>query len=213
MKNIFQSSTYTLVLILFISTFSNAQISLGVKGGISNAWEFYGDVGLPEGAQIDVNGYHFAILSYYELTPFLSVGVEPGYVQRGAACVPGWNEWVGDTKFMLNYIELPLMLRGNVSFFNDQIEIYGKTGISGGFVQKGMEIIDPQSDGIPITRTKIDFKDEFESLQRFDYGIYGGLGFAFNFGQNSFFIEGDYYHGLRDFDRLNTSKNRSIQLE
>ncbi len=79
-------------------------------------------------------------------------------------------------------------------------------------VQKGTEITTFPKDINPPIKTTIDFENSFSSLNKFDHGAYGGIGFGFNFGMNQLFIEGNYYHGLKDFDDDNTSKNRSLQL-
>lgn len=189
-----------------------AQFSIGIKGGASNAWEYYGDVDLPDGAEIDVNGFYISILSYYRFSKHISIGIEPGYVQRGAACVPGWNPFVGDTKFMLNYIEAPLFLKANTTLFKDKISLFGKLGMGGSYLQSGIEIIESAFPEIPDLRTKIDYEGRFESLNAFDYGAYGGAGIGFNFGDTQLFLEGNYYHALMDFDSNNTSQNRSLQL-
>jgi len=212
-QSVYQIAIYSFLLIcLFLSTNLEAQISIGVKGGYSNAWEDYGDVELPDDAQIDVNGYYFSILSYLRINKHLDIGLEPGFVQRGAACVPGFNIFEGDTEFQLNYIELPLMIRGNISFAKEKIEVFGKVGYGGAMVQKGTEKLTIFGSDEPPTETKIDFENEFSSLNKFDHGAYGGFGIGFNFGKNQLFLEGNYYHGLKDFDNNNTSKNRSLQL-
>ena len=201
-----------LPVVLFITNQSVAQFSIGIKSGISNAWEYYGDVDLPEGAEIDVNGYYFSVLGYYDLSKNLSIGIEPGFVQRGAACVPGWSPFIGDTEFNLNYIETPVFLRGNIGFLKDRISVFGKVGFGGSYLQHGVEIEESQFPEIPDNETVIDFEGKFKTLSRYDYGAYGGAGIAVHFGATQLFIEGNYYHALKNFDSENISQNRSLQL-
>ena len=201
-----------IIVCLLLSNHLNAQISIGVKGGYSNAWENYGDVVLPDDAQIDVSGYYFSVLSYLKINKHLDIGIEPGYVQRGAACVPGFNVFVDDTEFRLNYIELPLMIRGNFSFAKEKLEVFGKLGYGGSMIQKGTEIQTIFGSDEPPLETRIDFENQFSSLNKYDHGMYGGFGFGFNFGKNQLFLEGNYYHGLKDFDDNNASTNRSLQI-
>ena len=213
-KSVLQITFLTcFIFCLFNSTQLDAQITIGIKGGYSNAWEEYGDVGLPDDAQIDVKGYHVSVLSYLKINKHLDIGIEPGWVQRGAACIPGWGPiFEGDTEFKLNYLELPLMVRGNFSFAKDRIEIFGKVGYGASMVQKGTEIVTMFNSDNPPVKTEIDFKDEFSSLNKYDHGAYGGFGLGFNLGKNQLFVEANYYHGLKDFDNNNTSLNRSLQL-
>ena len=204
--------TFFLLFTFLFSYQVEAQISIGIKGGYSNAWEYYGDVDLPDDAQIDVDGYYFSLLSYLKLNKHLDIGVEPSFVQRGAACIPGFDPFLGDTEFQLNYIEIPLMLRGNICFLNDKLEAFGKIGYGASMVQKGIGQTTFIGSEDPPIITEIDFSNPLSSLNRFDHGLYGGLGLGVNLGNNQLFLEGNYYNAFRDFDSNNTSKNRSLQL-
>lgn len=210
-------STFLFLSSFILFTFSlDAQLSIGLKAGYSNAWEEYGDIDLPADAEIDVRGFYISALAYYKLSKHISIGIEPGYVQRGAACVPGWLEFTMDTQFKLNYLELPVFVRADKSFLNDKFVLFAKVGFGGSYLQRGTEVIETTIIGlIPETvveRNKIDFKGEYASLNQFDYGLYGAFGLAYNIGNNQLFVEGTYYNALIDFDNENTSKNRSIQI-
>lgn len=201
------------MLCLFYSSQLEAQLSIGIKGGYSNAWEEYGDVNLPDDAEIDVNGFFISLLSYYKINKHLAIGLEPGYVQRGAACRPGWEPvFEGDTKFVLNYLELPVMIRGNISLFKEKMEVFGKIGYGVSMLQKGTEVVTSFDSDDPPVSTKIDFEGRFSALNKYDHGAYGGLGFGFNLGKNQLFVEANYYHASIDFDDNNTSLNRSLQF-
>ena len=108
----------------------------------------------------------------------MQVGIEPGFVQRGAACIPGFNPFIGDTEFRLNYIELPLMVRGNFSFAKERLEVFGKVGYGGSMVAKGTEVLTIIGSDEPPEETEIDFQNQFSSLNKYDHGLYGGFGFC-----------------------------------
>lgn len=203
-----------LIFFLFCSTQLKAQLTIGIKGGYSNAWEDYGDVNLPDDAEIDVKGFYISLLSYYKINKHLAIGLEPGYVQRGAACRPGWEPvFAGDTKFVLNYLELPVMIRGNFSLLKEKIEIFGKIGYGASMLQKGTEVVTSFAPINPSTiETEIDFEGKFSALNKYDHGAYAGFGFGFNLGKNQLFVEANYYHASIDFDDNNTSLNRSLQF-
>ena len=76
---------------------------------------------------------------------------------------------------------------------------------------KRQEETDLSGDGDPVA-TVVDLKND-ERLNRFDYGFYGNLGLALPLKKgSSLFLEGGYYHGLKDADQFNTSKNRNVSL-
>ena len=90
---------------LFIQE-SNAQISIGIKGGYSRAWQNYGDVVVPDDAITHIHGFHANLQGYYAFNKYFQIGIEPGFARRGAACIPGWNGGInpnpifpGDSKF------------------------------------------------------------------------------------------------------------------
>lgn len=189
-----------------------AQFSLGIKGGYTVAWEYYGEILLPDDAEIDVRGFNISALAYYQLNRFLRVGIEPGYVQRGAACVPGsFPVFRGDTKFYLDYAELPIMASFHLPILKNKFEISAKTGYGAAFLIKAIReqaLFGPDE---PPIREKMEL-GENSILNRWDHGFYGGIGIARNLGTHQIFLESDFYLGLVDAERFNTSKNRSIDL-
>lgn len=201
--------TALLVALLLVSLSSNAQLSFGVEGGYTKSKQHYGELELPENANTSVNGFNVSGLLYYNFGKYFRVGVEPGIAKRGAACEPGWQPvFEGDTKLHTTYFELPLMVSGGLPLLNDKIEVYGKLGYGQSTIIAGnREIIDFNSDD-PPTRTRIAV-GKTEQARKWDHGLYGSLGVGYNIGKHQIFLESDYYFGLKDFDRLNTSKNRS----
>lgn len=207
--------------IFFLTLFSiceiQAQISFGIKTGYTRARQDYGNITLPENAEVHVEGFHIATSSYFQFHKYFRVGLEPGYVERGAACFPGWGgrpEFVGDTKLLLKYVELPIMISGVLPLFKNKLEASAKIGYGLSFIVKGFQE-EEQSDfpgtEVSTTKTKINF-NEFPNLNRWDNGVYGGLGLGYNFGRSQLFLEFDYYWGLKNVDKENTSKNRVYDL-
>ncbi|MEM9917494.1 MAG: outer membrane beta-barrel protein [Bacteroidota bacterium] len=206
-------SIYYCLLLAFCSVYQlNAQMSLGVKGGYTKAWEDYGDVELPEDAEIHVEGFNVSLTAFWKFNRYLSVGVEPGFVQRGAACVPGWMPiFEGDTKFFLNYVEMPLMAMGHLPLFGDRLELFAKGGYGLSYLASATrEETIFNGENPQVTRTKMELGGENSILNRWDQGIYTGLGVACKIGPGQVTLEGNYFHGLKDADKTNTSENRSI---
>ncbi len=192
----------------------HAQFSLGVRGGFTRSWEEYGAVTLPNDATIHVDRLQVSGLAYYSFGKYFSVGIEPGFVQRGAACIPGWNGggglFVGDTKFLLNYVELPLMAKVSVPLYR-QLKIFGKAGYGVARIVSAYEETSFLGTDQATIKSSLDF-DANPSLQKWDHGLYGSVGLSFDIGANQIFVESLYYAGQRDFDTSFTSKNRGYHL-
>ena len=151
-------------------------------------------------------------LAYFELNKTFSVGIEPGYAQRGAACVPGIIIFHNDATVYLNYLELPLMISAKFPMFNNKFEVLGKAGYGISKVLNGYEEYRDTGFEAP-EKYPIDFTNPFGiNVYKWDNGIYGGLGFGYNLGANQLFMESTYYIGMKDVDKYATSKNRSIHF-
>ena len=124
----------------------HAQLSFGASSGYTRAWQNYGDVVLPDDAVTHIHGFNAEFQMYYQLNRFLSLGVEPAFTRRGAACVPGWNGGInpnpifpGDSRFLLDYVEAPLMIQGNFGFFNNRFVVQPALGYGWSMMVNGRE--------------------------------------------------------------------------
>lgn len=201
----------SLLLLFCTLTPARAQFYLGIKGGISKAWEHYGDIGLPDDARIHIRGGNLSALAYYRVGRYLQIGIEPGFVRRGAACIPGFEVFDQDTKLLLNYVELPLMLTSRLPLLPGKVDLVGKAGYGMSYLTSAyLEVID--LNGIqPTTRNKMDL-DAPDGLKRYDRGFYGSLGFAYLLGGSQLQLEGTYYRGQPNVDRFSVSENRGLSL-
>ncbi len=191
-----------------------SQSYFGIKGGYTNAWPDYGQTVLPDNAQTDVNGLNFSLLYYKPLNKHFHIGIEPGFIQRGAACFPGWQPvFVGDTKVKLNYVELPIMASFNVPLSKTNFGIYAKLGYGAAFLLSAMqELIDLNSKAAPI-RSRIDLGADDSRLIRIDHGLHSSLGIAYTIGNNhKLILESNFYYGLSNYDKINVAKNRSLNV-
>lgn len=198
-------------IILFTSTQAYSQITVGFKTAFVKAWEEYGDVGLPDDANIHINSIKVSALIYKPIGNFMELGIEPGYVQRGAACEPGFIIFQQDTKLEINYLELPVMAKFNLKTKNQKFSLFSKIGGSASMAfsayREVMEIPDLQ----PFSRTKLELNDN-DALSRWDYGLYGGLGMEVAIGPGRLLMEGNYYYGIPNVDSFNRSQNRSVEI-
>lgn len=195
--------------LISIQVFS--QQSFGIKGGYTEAWEDYGDVFLPPNADTHISGFHISALGYTSVNNWFSIGIEPGYVKRGAACVPGFTTPVFDTQFNLNYIELPVMAKGSIPLFKNKMEIFGKLGYGVSYLAAAYEVQEDLFGDLPDVKMKMSL-DETGILHRWDHGIYSAAGFGYNFSASQLFTSFDFYYGMMDAEKNNTSKNRSFNI-
>lgn len=202
------------ILLLFCCSsvfIANAQISIGVKGGYTKAWEFY-NRDLPETAEISVNTFNFSALLYKPLSKRLQIGIEPGYAKRGAACVPGWGPvFVADTRLFLNYVDLPVMVSGGIPFWKKRFEVFGKAGYGISRLVSAFEQSTLTDWENPGPRQPLPLKDS-ETLNRIDHGAHGAAGLSMKLGPGKIMLETDWYMGFRDADKGTTSKNRTASI-
>lgn len=204
-------------LLPFIVLFSlkqlQAQISISLKAGASKAWQDYGpDVLLPDGAETHIYGLNTTLSAYYDLGKYLRVGIEPGYVRRGAACEPGFiGPFIGDTKLLLDYVQMPLMVSGKLPLMKERFELFAKLGY-GPSVMMGAAREEIILNGDEPAQVRREDLSDFSQLNRWGHGAYGGIGMGLNLGPNQIFLECQGYASFRDANSFNVSKNRSINI-
>ena len=205
------SHKLTLLLLTIAPLFAKAQVNVGLKGGLTRAWEFY-NLDLPEDAKITVTQMHISGMVYYDLKSFVRIGVEPGFVQRGAACEPGWQPaFEGDTRLFLDCVELPVMISGHLPVDEGRLELFAKAGYGLTMVVRGRNefVLIGTDTSDDITRIPL---GRGSRLNRWDTGFYGGAGIGARIGPGNLIFETSAYAGLIDADRFNTSKNRSVNF-
>lgn len=199
----------TLLSGLYLTPLS-AQFSIGLKSGLTRAWEDYGDTDLPDDAVIHVNGYHISGLAYYHFNNRWQLGIEPGFVQRGAACVPGFGIFDRDTRLLLNYVELPLKIAYAQPLIKDRVALSGRFGFGTALITTAYQEVIDLSGNTPPERTRL--PADGSAVRQWDHGLHGGLGLGYNLGRNQLFLSGDYYYGLRDVDPSFASQNRNLNF-
>ena len=209
---------YIYITLLFCTCYNlgNSQIELGIKGGYTNAWPDYGDLVLPEGAGTSINGFNISVFvgKYFENRVGLSIN--PGFVKRGAACIPGWQpSFDGDAKVFLNYFELPIMIHKKIELGVLDLTMtpglgYGLSYLSSARIQEEITI----SGQTEIYEFPVGIGDEFsDTYLRYDHGFHLNLRLNKKLPANhSIFFESSYYYGMTDYDPFNPSRNRSLNF-
>lgn len=194
----------------------HGQIAIGVKGGYTNSWPGYGDVELPNDAQTHISGNNLSIFLTIPVFENYKITFNPGYIKRGAACFPGWQPvFEGDSKVLLNYFELPILIEKGFSLGSTKLDLvsglgYGLSSLNSANVHEDRVF----QDGINTIVSPIRIgKSSNDIFNRIDHGFYLNLKVVYNLFINHFiFLDTQYYHGMRDYDKVNVSKNRSINL-
>lgn len=195
--------------ISLISSQAFCQFSFGIKSGYVRAWQDYGDVLLPDGARIHVHGFQASTMIYYQINKHVRIGAEPGFVQRGAACEPGFSTFNSDTEIHLNYADLPLFCTFVVPMCQNKLEAFWKVGAGTSVILSGYRQVNIFTNDNTPQQTKLLFSGPFPS-RRWDFGVYGGLGVALNVGHNQFRLESNFYGGATNFAQRAISENRTV---
>ncbi len=145
----------------------------------------------------------------------MAIGIEPGYVKRGGACFPGFQpNFIGDSKVFLNYIEFPLMIQKSYDLGQKGLKLNSSIGYGVSRLQSAyshQEILGSPDPPI-ITLLEVD-NEKVGSFDKYDHGAYFNLGLSYIFTtKSSIFLESSYYFGLKDYDKVTTSKNRSLNF-
>lgn len=203
------------LVILSLSSYTlQAQFSIGIKGGYTLAWPDYGTVVLPDNAQTAVNGLNGGLILAYRIGKKISVNIEPGYVQRGAACEPGWQPiFAGDSRLLMDYVEFPVMFSLHQPIFRNKMNVNLKAGYGFSRIVSAYREEFFINSSETVSRTKLDLNDPLStSLVKTDHGIYGGVSIGYNLSTGTVFLESTYYHGLKNVDRENFIKNNSVNF-
>lgn len=211
--------TKSITLLTFIcvacANLINCQVELGVKGGFTHSWPGYGDLELPEDAQTSVSGYNISLFVSKTLSNQVGVSFQPTYVKKGAACFPGWQPtFAGDSKVFLNYLEFPFLVNRKVK--TGLLTITPSVGYGFSVLQSASLHIDQiRGDNTIITSVSpiVVGEDSDDSFNKIDHGFYLSLRFDRQLMQNHFvFFESAYYHGMKDYDKVDTSKTRNLNF-
>ncbi|GJM34146.1 MAG: hypothetical protein DHS20C18_31470 [Saprospiraceae bacterium] len=198
---------------LLLTTGAFAQLSIGINAAYGHSWQDYGDDFYAFGRDLKIDGYTLAVSIYYDLSSNLSVGMEPGITRRGSARDPGfaWRNiyvWQGAAIYN-NYVQLPLLLRGQLNLWQSNFFLSGKVGGGPAYMVSGHRQIKYWEPSQAEERQDLNFKEE-QDLNRWDFGGYGGLGLGYRIGPGAIQVEANYYYGLMDANDQLTSKNRSL---
>ncbi|MFN3756380.1 MAG: porin family protein [Flavobacterium sp.] len=175
-------TTFSLVAFTFSHAQSNVNttsgLGFGVKGGV-NFSNLYTE-------EVDDNNvltsFHVGVFVTIPIVDFFGIQTEVLYSRKGAELAYNNAFLTGTAQFRLNYIEVPVLLKFNITEnFNIHAGPYVAYLIDADVVNKS-------------SNANFDFEENLnnDDFNKFDYGLSAGLGFDFN----SFGIGARYNYGL-----------------
>lgn len=187
----------TISTLFSISSLAQTKVSGGLIGGLNLAKAYISpyptgvlsnnNTGFGAGAVLDIQG-----------ASGLGLRFEPMYIQNGTKLTSNGQE----SKFKINYIEIPIMLTYSFEILENQIEPY----IMGGTVlgaRLSAKLVDPSG-------TETDEKDIIQG-SNFSYTIGAGIKIPVN--PYSVFIESRYTYGFSDINNDPSNPGTTIHLK
>lgn len=162
----------TIACLLLLVNLTNAQgtstndAAFGIKGGLNFTNLYVDDV---DDNNV-LNSFNVGIFGTFPLTESVSIQSELNYSRKGAELTYNNAFATGTAKFKLNYLEVPVLLKLNVTKnLNFHFGPYLAYLING-------QVTNESNGGT------FDFEDNFDNddFNKFDYGLSGGIGLDFN---------------------------------
>lgn len=186
MKRLFYTST--LLLILFTTIETNAQIQFGLFGGAN-----FADLKSQDNVMESITLFTGGILIEYNLSDEFSLIAQPMYLQKGGRQPE--NDLNPELEVTIDYLELPLMLKYKFNLA-DEFKPYL---VAGGTI--GYRLNAEMKAEINMVSFTADLKDVSKS---YDAGITMGGGIEIPTDKVTFFVEGKYILGLIDVHKNGT---------
>lgn len=204
---------------------SNAQkgsLQAGAHAGVNISKLCCGSMTINEDYKFG-EGPAFGITAAYGFNNILSLAAELNYTtmggkKNGMQALSGYGSNGTlyadfENKTVLNYLELPVMARVT---FGKAFRYYANLGIFGSYLlsakneTSGSSALYKDANGTQVydgTKVSFDKNTDIKSqVKDFNFGIVGGLGAGYTFGQHGIWLDGRYVMGMPNI-RENTAVN------
>jgi len=199
------------IIICCVAMQIKGQVTLGIRTGYTMAWKANVTWDDDE-AYIHNGGFQISLLSYFNISRTISLGLEPGFVQRVTSIQTLGHFGSFESRVLLNYLELPLMVSAKYPLWNDRWEMNVKAGYGIAYLLSAFRGPNFLTGEDPMENKGFDFKVNCSQTFNIDHGLHGGFGIAYKIHNSRLFLETDYYMGFQDVSQSNTSKNRSVHF-
>lgn len=194
----------TLVSLLTLTT-TYAQLSVGVLSGYNRSQTQY-DVEVPEDAHTHIHSYHVSGWLSATLGNRTRLNTELGFIQRGAACMPGWVNFNQDSELRLQYGQLAVNLSYDLLRWN-RLTIAPYLGAGGSYLLSANETVEDPFNGFKMRRD-VALDTDNSRLRRFDAGLHYGGVISLRAGCGSLFTRIGGYRGFFHVNHDDFSLNR-----
>jgi hypothetical protein len=201
---------------------NNKRFSIGIKTGLSLANVAYKTdtlklLGLEPSGKA---GLSTGFAGAYRLSPSFSIQAELLYIQKGFMyeashiSLMGFSFPTPEARLFLNYLELPLLARGEVKAGPLKILVSG--GPSFAYALNGKYTVEEiRVNGTVLqerTSGKINF-DGSDRVKRFDLGIKAGAGVGYSFNKSLLMLEVRYGRSFTEYrNDITAPKNTGIEI-
>ena len=180
--------------LLLLASPAQAQVSIGIKGGI-NVTSVSTDAGYNTGGVQNAFGLHLAALLEFALSDHFAVQPELNYIQKGYRVDIGTT----NVNWIFNQVDIHLLAKYNYSI-SDRFKGYVNAGPTFG------PVLDAYKKPDNGDKVVLDFDKDL--IKKWDYGITGGLGFGIVAGEGLLFIDGRYMLSLDDIFEESANKGK-----
>jgi Outer membrane protein beta-barrel domain len=208
-------SFIALSLLVFATVSANAQISLGLRGGImQNQFNFSDDIENLE--NMKRSGLLGGAFVEFRINEGFALQLEGNYAQKGneqtiIVSVPNIYTLKTETKTRINYLEIPILAKAGFNLGPARIDLLA--GPSFSYALNGQDKIKTTqtflADEPIVTEATNDYDFETD-LEQYDLGGQAGLQLSFGTKKRRIFVDGRYLLGF--VNQNNGVANESIEV-
>ncbi len=211
--------TIILLVLILLPALSQAQLSLGFKGGANlSTLEFVQNADFRFKEPQYKNGFQGGLMIQYISGPHVGIQAEINYSQRGWSEAPRPKEDpanVVDLKYedrRINYVEMPVLT--HAYFGNGKFRFMINLGPYAAYALNANYTISDY-DGNKLESGAYQFNKDRDN--RFDFGLLAGGGFEYELPVGIFYAEARYVYGFGNIyktvaDAAEASQNRVIDI-
>ena len=207
-----------IVLLLFFTYTLQAQVSLGGKAGVHLGNWKTNDMLLEDGEELNSNiAFQAGFVANFGIAEKLSLQTELYYIQKGTK-VKGedfFSSMEVNSKVVLNYLELPVLLKVQFNNSEDGPSFFGLAGPSIGYALSGKLVSEAIINGTKIKETQDLEFDDNDGFRRTEFSLAIGAGVNIPTGPGNVVIDLRYLLGLSNLNDEGDGasvKNRGIGL-
>jgi len=194
--------TVALVFAAFALT-AQVQISVGPRVGVNLAkWSVDSDFEEEIGDISNRLGFLAGAAAEIRFNENLAIQPEINFIQKGfktefSVSDSIFGDYSGETNAILNYLEVPVMLKVGKSFGTTRLDVLA--GPSFGYAMNG-KVKYKETFGGETEEDEEDIDFDDDEISRLDFGVQVGAAVTFGLGNANLFIDGRYLLGLSNLN-------------